>query len=176
MKQETLHQLIGSHMAAGDPATHITDYELIRSRERTRVQFAVATNEGTDGASAKGTRDQLNVVRISAKRARRARTWLLSAAAAAVLVALVGGDLVGFAGWRGSATAEAEARPVPADQEHQRLVNGDRGPGRFLVSMAGYRKDGHVHPGRPHGGMGVAAVRTNSHSLLRCQNTGLRSR
>lgn len=107
MKQETLHQLIASRMAAGDPAGHITDDELNRSRERSRGQLAVPTTEDANGTSAHDTRERLNVVRLSAKRTRRAKTWLLSAAAAAVLVVLVGGDVVGLAGWRGSATAEA---------------------------------------------------------------------
>ena len=70
--------------------------------------------------------------RISARRPRRARIWLTSAAAAAVVAALIGGDVIGLAGWRGGATARAAEVLNNAAQTTIKTVDPVVGPGQYL--------------------------------------------
>ncbi|MBT2598110.1 CU044_5270 family protein [Arthrobacter sp. ISL-72] len=108
MNQKTLDEQVRRHMAAADPAAHITDQELAASRERSLRTFQTAATSPSDQISPTGSLEYTpTVVSLSAKRKRRTRKWVTSLAAAAVLAALVAGDIVGLAGWRGSATADA---------------------------------------------------------------------
>jgi hypothetical protein len=110
MNQKTLDEQVRRHMAAADPAAHITDQELAKSRERSLRAFqsaAAPVSNAHQVSAANPFETSPAVTSLSPKRRRHTRTWVMSAAAATVLAALVGGDVVGLAGWRGSATAEA---------------------------------------------------------------------
>src|SRR6476620_128126 len=70
--------------------------------------------------------------RIPARRPRRTRIWLTSAAAAAVVAALIGGDVIGLAGWRGGATARAAEVLNNAAQTTIKTVDPVVGPGQYM--------------------------------------------
>lgn len=72
------------------------------------------------------------VSELTARRSRRARTWLTSAAAAAVVAALVGGDVIGLAGWRGGATAQAAEVLNDAAQTAIKTSDPVVNPGQYL--------------------------------------------
>lgn len=108
MSRKTTEELVLRQM---DPATLITAAELARSRSRSLAAMHTASDAvaGTVGVADLGSAAHPSPANpaLSARRARRTRVWLSSAAAAAVVAALVGGDVVGLAGWRGGATAQA---------------------------------------------------------------------
>ena len=98
-------------LSQSDPATQITNEELTQSRDRSlAVMHSVPVAvQGTDGNAALSRvgRSSPEKSRLSARRPRRTRIWLTSAAAAAAVAVLIGGDVIGLAGWRGGATAQA---------------------------------------------------------------------
>lgn len=72
------------------------------------------------------------VSELSARRPRGTRVWLTSAAAAAVVAGLIGGDVIGLAGWRGGATAQAAEVLNAAAQTAITTVDPAVNPGQYL--------------------------------------------
>lgn len=108
MNQRALEEQVRHHLATVDPAASIAEQELATSRERSLRAFQTAETNLLDQMSKTGSPQHApTVVSLSVERQRRRRKWVTSVAAAAVLAGIVAGDLVGLAGWRGSATAEA---------------------------------------------------------------------
>lgn len=108
MNQKTLDERIRHHLAASDPAVHITEQELAMSRERSLRALRITETNFSDEYVATGNpANSSTVVSLSVKRQRRRRKCVTSVAAASVLAGLVAGDIVGLAGWRGGANAEA---------------------------------------------------------------------
>lgn len=107
MNRKTVaEQQVRSRMASADPAANITDHELAQSRERSLRAIHSVPAAVRDAAL--NTIEPLPAVSAtSSLRTRRSRTWLTVAAAAAVVAGLIAGDVVGLAGWRGGATAQA---------------------------------------------------------------------
>jgi RNA polymerase sigma-70 factor (ECF subfamily) len=132
MNTKTTADQVRRQLASLDPAAHITDDELVRSRERSLAamqSFAVAPQEnavpGREAPYAARTQ-------LSARRSRRARIWLTSAAAAAVVAALIAGDVIGLAGWRGGATAHAAEVLNNAAQMTIKTTDPVVNPGQYL--------------------------------------------
>jgi RNA polymerase sigma-70 factor (ECF subfamily) len=110
MNTKTTTDQIRRRLASVDPAVQITDDELVRSRDRSlAAMLSVAGRvQETDGIAIPGkTAPYPAPTELAARRPRRTRIWLTSAAAAAVVAALIAGDVIGLAGWRGGATAQA---------------------------------------------------------------------
>lgn len=108
MNRKTTVERVLSQM---DPATQITAAELTQSRNRSlaAMHSVPVAVQGTDGVAALSTIGHPSPAKseLSARRPRRTSIWLTSAAAATVVAALIGGDVIGLAGWRGGATAQA---------------------------------------------------------------------
>lgn len=103
-------EVLDRELAAIDPASSITESDLARSRARAllvsrEVPLGISADLTKETAVSRLDRPSADKP-IAAKRTRRTRI-LVSVAAAAVLAGLIGGDVVGLAGWRGSATAQA---------------------------------------------------------------------
>ncbi len=110
MNTKTTADRVRRQLASVDPAALINDDELVRSRDRSlaAMQSIAGRVQDTDGTAVPGSADPYPApTDLSARRSRRARIWLTSAAAAAVVAALIAGDVIGLAGWRGGATAQA---------------------------------------------------------------------
>lgn len=135
MNQKMVAEQLKSRMALADPAACITDDDLARSRERSRMAIHSAPTEALDfgqGAAMKNQEPLPPVSTLAARRSRRARTWLTAAAAAAVTAALIAGDVVGLAGWRGGATAEASEVLNTAAQTAITTADPVVDPGQYL--------------------------------------------
>jgi len=110
MKTNSTADPIRRQLSSVDPAAHITDDELARSRNRSlaAMQPAAEVLTEADGIAVPGeTTTYPAPTKLSGRRPRPARIFLMSAAAAAVVAALIAGDVIGLAGWRGGATAQA---------------------------------------------------------------------
>ncbi|WP_307031845.1 CU044_5270 family protein [Arthrobacter globiformis] len=97
-------------MASADPAARITDHEMARSRDRScgvTQSVPLPVRDAEEISAVRMLEPWAAAVKLSGRRSRRARAWLTAAAAAAVVATLIGGDVVGLAGWRGGATAQA---------------------------------------------------------------------
>lgn len=135
MNEKMVVQQVKSRMALADPAVCITEDELARSRERSRMAIHSAPIEASDFEqdAMMTSREPLSPVStLAARRSRRARTWLTVAAAAAVTTALIAGDVVGLAGWRGGATAEASEVLNTAAQTAITTTDPLVNPGQYL--------------------------------------------
>ena len=136
MNTNTTTDKVRRRLAAADPAAHITDDELARSRDRSlaamqsgaatrQLDTAVVANPGTTARYPAPTE-------LSSRRPRRMRILLTSVAAAAVVTALIAGDVIGLAGWRGGATAQAAEVLNNASQMTIKTTDPVVGPGQYL--------------------------------------------
>ena len=135
MNRKSTAEQVCSQLASADPATHITDHEMVRSRRRSlavmqSVPVAVQEADGVDALS----KVHLSSAppELSAARYRRTRRWLTAAAAAGVVAALIGGDVVGLAGWRGGASAQAADFLNAAAQTSITAADPVVNPGQYL--------------------------------------------
>ena len=135
MNTKTTADRIRRQLASVDPAAHITDDELVRSRDRSlaAVRPLTVAPQATDGLADPGSTARYPApTELSARSPRRARIWLTAAAAAAVVAALVAGDVVGLAGWRGGATAQAAEVLNNAAQRTIKTTDPKVLPGQYL--------------------------------------------
>ncbi|WP_307035306.1 CU044_5270 family protein [Arthrobacter sp. B3I4] len=134
MKTKTTADPLRRQLASLDPAGHVTADELVRSRERSLAAMQlVAAPQEHDGVAVRGEAVRYPAAtELSARRSRRAHTWLTSAAAAAVLAALITGDVLGLAGWRGGATAQAAEVLNKAAQTTIETTDPVVKPGQYL--------------------------------------------
>jgi hypothetical protein len=136
MNRKNTTFLVRSHMVSADPAAKITDDELTRSRDRSLMamqQFVhEAAPKANDAAAMADVADSAAPSVLSARRARRMRIGLTSVAAAAVVAALITGDVVGLAGWRGGATAQAAEVLNNAAQITIKTADPTVNPGQYL--------------------------------------------
>lgn len=131
MNRKSTAEKIRSHMASADPAAAITDHELAQSRERSLGAIQSLPVAVKDAAL--NTIEPLPAVSPpSSWRTRRTRTWLTAAAAAAVVAGLIAGDVVGLAGWRGGATAQAAEVLSKAAQTAITTTDPVVNPGQYL--------------------------------------------
>lgn len=131
MNRKTNAEQIRSHMASADPAARITDHELAQSRERSLRAIQSLPVAVKDAAL--NTLEPLPAVApASSLQSRRSRTRLTAAAAAAVVVGLIAGDVVGLAGWRGGATAQAAEILNTAAQTAITTTDPVVNPGQYL--------------------------------------------
>ena len=130
------------------------------------------TPVATDAAVEDGRRKLLHRIDPSAPVAQPARRWqtakragIISLATAAILAALVAGDVLGPTGWRGAATAQAAQVLNEAAKTTIKTADPVVNPGQYLklqssnlwgsfstdqrqgVPVARYREHDHVHPG-----------------------------
>lgn len=135
MNTKTTTDQIRRRLAAVDPAAEITDDELARSRDRSlsAMQSLAGRVQETDGIAFPGkAAPRPAPTELSSRRARRTRVWLTSAAAAAVVAALIAGDVIGLAGWRGGATAQAAEVLNNAAQTTIKTTDLVVKPGQYL--------------------------------------------
>lgn len=135
MNTKTTADQIRRQLAFVDPATHITDDELVRSRNRSlaALRSIPATLHEVDGVAVPGKAAPYPALtKLSARRPRRARIWLTSAAAAVVVAVLIAGDVIGLAGWRGGATAQAAQVLNNAAQMTIKTTDPQVLPGQYL--------------------------------------------
>lgn len=135
MNRKSTAEQVRSQLVSADPATHITDHEMVRSRRRSlaamqSVPAAVQEAAGVDALSK--VRLSGAPPELSATRSRRTRRWFTAAAAAAVVAALIGGDVVGLAAWRGGATAQAAEILNAAAQTAITTADPVVNPGQYL--------------------------------------------
>lgn len=135
MNRKTTAEEVRNQIVSADPATDITDSELTRSRNRSlaAMHSVPAAVQGTDGGTALSTDGPFPAAsELSRRRSRPTRIWLSSAAAAAVVAALIGGDVIGLAGWRGGATAQAAEVLNNAAQTTIKTTDPVVNPGQYL--------------------------------------------
>ena len=136
MNTNTTTDKVRRRLAAADPAAHITDDELARSRDRSlaAMQSGAATRQlDTAVVANPGTTTRYPApTELSSRRPRRMRILLTSVAAAAVVTALIAGDVIGLAGWRGGATAQAAEVLNSAAQMTIKTTDPVVGPGQYL--------------------------------------------
>lgn len=135
MNRKDTALLIRSQLVSADPAGQITDDELTRSRDRSLAAMqsaALAARVADHSAVLNWTGPSAKPSELSARRPHRTRIWLTSGAAAVVVAALIGGDVVGLAGWRGGATAQAAEVLNNAAQTTIKTADPVVGPGQYL--------------------------------------------
>ena len=126
MNTKTSADKVRRRLASVDPAAHVTEDELNRSRERSLAAMQVEAPQEGEAAPYPA------VTELSARRSSPARIWLTSAAAASVVAALIAGDVIGLAGWRGGATAQAAEVLNNAAQMTIKTTDPVVGPGQYL--------------------------------------------
>lgn len=135
MNTKTTTDQIRRRLAAVDPAAEITDDELARSRDRSVAAMQSLTGrvrESDDIAIPGKVAPNPAPTELCSRRPRRPRIWLPSAAAAAVAAVLVAVDVIGLAGWRGGATAQAAEVLNNAAETTIKTTDPVVNPGQYL--------------------------------------------